>query len=229
MPGLAERWKMSPDGRTFTFQIRRGVHFHEGWGELTAADVKYTLDRLRDPQAIAGPSSPLRKLIADVQAPQRYQVVLRLTTPDVDFVRAYLSNGLLAPIVSKRYLEAVGDERANAQPIGTGAYTLAQHRKGVSITVRAVERVEPHWRVQPQFREIRFIAAPEEFTRAAMLKTGEVDLAPINYDSIDALRAAGLDVIFVSNNWAPVIRLGGLAPRFANPRVPWSDARVRQA
>jgi peptide/nickel transport system substrate-binding protein len=83
--------------------------------------------------------------------------------------------------------------------------------------------------VVPQFREIVFVSAPEEFTRAAMLKAGEVDLAPIHYDSIDAMRTTGLRLIFVSNNWAPVIRLGGLTPRFRNDAVPWAKRQVRQA
>lgn len=228
-PGLAERWEMSPDGRVFTFWIRRGVPFHEGWGDVTAQDVKYTLDRLRDPKAIAGPSSPLRKSIAKTQAPEPYKFVLTLNSPDIDFITAYLANGSVVPIVSRRYVETQGDAVANAHPIGTGAYTLADYRKGASITVRTVESAQPHWRVKPQFREIQYLSVPEEFTRAAMLKTGEVDLAPINYDSIKALQAAGLRVLFVNDNWSPVIRFGGLSPRFSNPQAPWADKRVRQA
>jgi peptide/nickel transport system substrate-binding protein len=131
--------------------------------------------------------------------------------------------------VCKKYVEAKGDEYANDHPIGTGAYTLAEHRKGASITVRLVKSDRPHWRVQPAFSEIQFISAPEEFTRAAMLKTGEVDLAPINYDSIKALQTSGINILFVEGNWAPVIRFGGLVPRFSNAQVPWTDKRVRQA
>jgi peptide/nickel transport system substrate-binding protein len=228
-PGLAERWEVSADGMTYTFHIRRGVPFHEGWGELSAADVEYTLRRLLDPKAIAGPSSPLRKLIARIEVPDSHTLVLELTAPDIDFVRAYLSNGLQVPIVSKRYLEEKGDAVANAHPIGTGAFTLAKYRKAVSIHLRTSDTARNHWRVRPQFERIELRAVPEEFTRAAMLKTGEVDLAPVNYDSIKALRNAGLEVLFVANNWAPVIRLGGLVPRFRNESVPWQDRRVRQA
>jgi len=73
---------------------------------------------------------------------------------------------------------------------------------------------------------------PEESTRIAMLKTGEVDLSPINYDSIDSLKASGLNVFSVKYNWVPIIRLGGLIktdPKRYNPNVPWADKRVRQA
>lgn len=228
-PGLAERWEMSPDGTTFTLWLRKGIPFQQGWGELTAADVKYTLDRILDPKSIAGPSSPLRKAIASVTAPEPYIVVIALHTPDIDFLRGYLSNGQIIPIVSRRYVTEKGDEHANAHPIGTGAFEFVEYRQGVSISVRAGEHASSHWRVKPAFTAIKFLAVPEEFTRAAMLKTGEADLAPINYDSIHAMERAGLRVMYVRHNWAPVIRFGGLTTRFSNPDVPWAKKEVRQA
>jgi peptide/nickel transport system substrate-binding protein len=226
-PGLAERWEMSPDGKVFTLWIRHNVPFHQGWGEVTAEDVKYTLDRIRDPRSIAGPSSPLRKSVASVAAPERYKVIVTLNTADIGFLSGYLSNGLIVPIVCKRYVESKGDEAANAHPIGSGPFELYEYKQGVSITVKAT--VTQHWRVRPSFKTIKYLAVPEEFTRTAMLKTGEVDLAPINYDSIKALEHSGLRVMYVKHNWAPVIRFGGLTSRFPNPNTPWAKKEVRQA
>jgi len=228
-PGLAERWEMSADGKTWSLWIRRGVAFQQGWGDVSAQDVKYTLDRIRDPKSIAGPASPLRQMIQSVDAPESHRVVITLASPDIDFIRSYLSNGLIVPIVSKKYLEAKGDVYANEHPVGTGAYRLTEYRKGVSMTMRAADNAATHWRVKPQFDAIRFLAVPEEFTRTAMLKTGEVDLAPINYDSIRAVENAHLRLIYVNANWAPVVRLGGLSTRFNDASVPWRDKRVRQA
>jgi peptide/nickel transport system substrate-binding protein len=228
-PGLAERWEMSPDGKTWTLWIRRGVAFHDSWGEVSAADVKYTLDRIRDPKSIAGPASPLRQMIAAVDAPEPHRVVITLASPDIDFIRSYLSNGLIVPVVCKKYLEEKGDVYANEHPVGTGAYRLTEYRKGVSMTMRLADNANSHWRVKPQFEAIRFLAVPEEFTRTAMLKTGEVDLTPINYDSIRAVEKAGLRLLYVEANWAPVVRFGGLSTRFNDATVPWQDKRVRQA
>lgn len=228
-PGLAERWEMSTDGKVFSLWLRKGVPFQQGWGEVSADDVKFTLDRIRDPKSIAGPSSPLRKSIADVTAPERYKVVITLKTPDIDFMTGYLSNGLIIPVVCKKYVIEKGDDFANAHPIGTGAYELDTYQQGVAITVRAVPNADMHWRIRPEFKRIRFLAVPEEFTRAAMLKTGEADLAPINYDSIKAMEQSGLHVMYVKHNWAPVIRFGGLTPKFANSTVPWAKKEVRQA
>ena len=53
IPGLATKWEMSPDGKTWTLWIREGVQFHEGWGEVTAEDVKYSLERIMDPKSPA--------------------------------------------------------------------------------------------------------------------------------------------------------------------------------
>jgi len=172
------------------------------------------------------------RLIKSVDAPEKYKIVVNLNVPDIEFDRGYMSNGLCAQIVSKKYLEAKGDEAANGLPIGTGPFTLIEHKKGVSIKLKAIEGIEKHWRVKPDFQNITYLVVPEESTRIAMLKTGEVDLAPINYDSIESIKGSGLNVFSIKNNWVPVIRLGGLikpSPKFYNPNVPWADKRVRQA
>jgi peptide/nickel transport system substrate-binding protein len=231
-PGLATKWEMSKDGMTWTFWIRQGVQFHEGYGELTSEDVKYSLERLIDPKSVVGPASTMRRLVKKVEAPEKYKVVVNLNMPDIEFDFGYMSNGLCLQIVSKKYLEAKGDETANAHPIGTGAFTLVEHKKGVSVKLKAIEGAEKHWRVKPDFQNITFLVVPEESTRIAMLKTGEVDLVPINYDSIDSLKASGLNVFSVKYNWVPIIRLGGLIktdPKRYNPNAPWADKRVRQA
>src|SRR5882672_8711555 len=49
-PDLAERWESSPDGKTWTFFLRKGVKFHGNWGELNADDVVYSLTRAGDPK-----------------------------------------------------------------------------------------------------------------------------------------------------------------------------------
>lgn len=228
-PGLAERWEVGPGGDTVTVWLREGVEFHEGWGELTADDVKYTIERMMSPPSIAGMASTLRYLIKAVEVVDRYQVRITLNEPDIAFVSGYLSNGVIIPIVSKRYLEIVGDVAANEHPIGTGPFELRDYQEDTLIEVAAVNGGEGNWRVKPAFTTIVFLSAPEEFTRAAMLKAGEVDIAPINYDSIDALAAEGIRTIYVDANWAPVVRFGGLVPRAANAGTPWQKQAVRQA
>ena len=231
-PGLATKWELSPDGKVWTFWLRQGVQFHGGMGEFTSEDAKFSMERLKDPKSIAGPASTLRKNVAKVEAPERYKVVYYLNSPDAEFERSFLSDASQGPIVCKKYVESVGDEKANAQPIGTGPYTLADHQKGSFIKFKTIEGVEKHWRVTPEFKEITFRVVPEEATRMAMLRTGEADLAPISYDSIERTKAAGFKVVSIPKNWVPVIRFGGMVttdPKRSNPKAPWADKRVRQA
>ena len=190
------------------------------------------MERLKDPKSIAGPASTLRKNVAKVEAPERYKVVYYLNSPDAEFERSFLSDASQGPIVCKKYVESVGDEKANAQPIGTGPYTLAEYQKGSFIKFKTIEGVEKHWRVTPEFKEITFRVVPEEATRMAMLRTGEADLVPISYDSIERTKAAGFKVVSIPKNWVPVIRFGGMVttdPKRSNPKAPWADKRVRQA
>ncbi|MBN1255491.1 MAG: ABC transporter substrate-binding protein [Deltaproteobacteria bacterium] len=231
IPGLAKKWKVSPDGKTWTFTLRKGVPFHEGWGEVTSADVKYSIEQIVDPKSVVGPAGQMRKLIAKVEAPDPYTVVFQLTRADAEFDFGYMGNSMCAPICCKKYVETVGDEKANAHPIGTGAYTLTEYKKGSSMTFTTVKDVEKHWRVTPKFKTIKILAVPEEATRVAMLKAGEVDLAPISYDSVDTVKASGLHIL-PGSFWAPLIRFGGIVatdPKRYIPNIPWAKKEVRQA
>ena len=231
-PGLAIKWEMSNDAKTWNFWLRKGVKWHEGWGEFTADDVIYTVERQKAPGSTAGPAAQLRTQIAKVEAPEPYKVVFHLNMPDPEFDVGFHLDQNQTPMVCKKYLETVGDEKANAHPIGTGPYTLAEYKRGSSIKLKTIEGVEKHWRVTPEFKEVTFLGIPEEATRVAMLRTGEVDLAPIYYDSVEKIKASGLKIISIQSSWSPVIRLGGLImtdPKRFNPNAPWADKRVRQA
>lgn len=228
-PGLATSWVTSADGHAVTVEIRPGVPFHDGWGDVSAHDVEYTFTRVMEPTSVVGISSTLRYLVQSVEAVDERTVRFDLNVPDIDFVRGYLSNASNVPIVSRSYVESAGDDAANDSPVGTGPYRLAAYREDTLIEVRAVRGGAGNWRVDPDFDRIRFLSVPEEFTRAAMLRAGEVDIAPINYDSIDALAEAGVRTMFIEGNWAPVLRFGGLSEKYFNPDVPWQDRRVRQA
>lgn len=233
-PGLATKWEMSPDGKTWTFEIRKGVQFQEGYGELTADDVKFSIEKMIAPESIAGPAGSMRALIDKVEAPEPYKVVIYMKAPYPELDRGYLADSNQTLIVSKKYWTAVGEAQANAHPIGTGPYMLAEeHKKGGPIKLTTVPGVENHWRVTPAYKNVTFLPVPEEATRVAMLKNGEADLAPISFDSIDAVKATiGLHVSSVPKNWNPIIRFGGMVesdPKRYVAANPWSKKPVRQA
>ena len=233
-PGLATKWEMSPDGKTWTLEIRKGVQFHEGYGELTAEDVKYSIERIIAPESVAGPAGSMRNLIDKVEAPEPYKVVIYMKAPYPELHRGYLTDANQTVIVSKKYVTTVGDEKANAHPIGTGPYTLAEeHKKGGPVKLTTIAGVDKHWRVTPTYQNVTFLSVPEESTRVAMLKNGEADLAPISYDSIETIKASpGLHIASVPKNWIPIIRLGGMVetdPKRYVADNPWAKKQVRQA
>lgn len=230
-PGLAESWQIEDDGTKWTFTLRDGVPFSDdSCGDVTAEDVKYSIERLIGEDSRAGPASTMRRVIDTVTAPDARTVVVTLKAPDFLLDAGYFGEAQQLGIVCKSYIEAQGDSADTAPPVGTGAYVLENSVDGSEIVMAL--REGDHWRVTPQWSRISFRAVPEEATRVAMLRAGEADIAPVSFDSIDGLEAAGIDIVAAERTWSPVIRLGGVVqtdPARFNPDVPWADVRVRQA
>src|SRR6266849_3503433 len=81
IPDLAHSWQIAKDGKTYTFHLRQGVHFHDG-AELTAEDVKATFDRIiKPPQGVSIPRSILFKAVSEIAAPDKYTVQFKLAEP----------------------------------------------------------------------------------------------------------------------------------------------------
>jgi peptide/nickel transport system substrate-binding protein len=232
IPGLAESWEMSEDGRTWTFHLREGVMFSGGFGEMTSADVAYSIQRLIGEDSRAGPASVMRRAIASVETPDERTVVVTLNNPDFELAQGYFGSAQQLGIVSKAYFESLGGEETAAMPVGTGPYVIESAAAGSSITMTLRDDIEGHWRVQPEFQSVVFRVVPEESTRVAMLQTGEADIAPISFDSIPTIEGAGLRIVSAEATWSPVVRFGGLVQTSEdrnNPDAPWAKREVRQA
>jgi ABC-type transport system substrate-binding protein len=75
-PGLATEWKPSNELRTWTFKLRPGVQFHEGWGELTAEDVKFTVEQNLKPDSQGGSAPFFRRYLDRIETPAKHTVVM---------------------------------------------------------------------------------------------------------------------------------------------------------
>jgi peptide/nickel transport system substrate-binding protein len=230
-PGLATHWDVSEDGKTWTFHLRPGVQFQKGYGEVTSADVEFSLRQIMAPTARAGPSSPLRRLIEAIETPDPRTIIIRLRAPDPELAKGYLANAQQVGIVSSKHVTEVGEREANAKPVGSGPYEMTFHRRDSEIRLTVREDTENLWRVQPEFRTLTFHAVPEISTRVAMLKTGEADIAPVSFDDIEDIRKSGLRINSIPQSWSPVVRLGGMVQEGDRYEAsnPWADVRVRQA
>ncbi len=168
-PGLALRWELTPDQRTYTFQLRRGVRFHNG-EPFTAAAVKFSFERA------AGESSTNKDKrvfanIAQIGTPEPDVLVLTLRQPEPDFL--FLLGQATAAIVEPR--SAAGNAQ---QPVGTGPYQLAGWVRGASLQLKAFEGYAQRGLPMPPIRRatFRFIADPA--AQVAALLSGDVDAFP---------------------------------------------------
>jgi oligopeptide transport system substrate-binding protein len=145
-PALAEFWKASRDGLTWTFTLRRGVKFHHG-REVTADDVIYSLTRLIDPQMQSGAADLFlnirgapefrqgkTKEISGLAAPDPYTVQVTLIEAPVPFV-SVLGVGH-AKIVPRDVVEQLGDG-FGTRPVGTGPFRFVRWERGQEIVLAA--------------------------------------------------------------------------------------------
>jgi len=105
---------------------------------------------------------------ADIIAPATVRLTTREPYP------ALLAQLVKLSIVSKRYVESVGDSKFNLEPMGSGPYRLAGWQKGVRV---ALEANEAYWRGAPFFKRVTFQPVPDAATRIADLRTGKADVA----------------------------------------------------
>src|SRR6516225_5081130 len=123
IPDLAHSWEIAKDGKTYTFHLRQGVHFHDG-AELTSEDVKATFDRIiKPPQGISIPRSVLFKAVSEIATPDKYTVQFKLAEPrPVNFIMSAIASGWNV-IVRKKTLE---DNHYNLRKVelypGTGPF-----------------------------------------------------------------------------------------------------------
>src|SRR5262249_36912478 len=145
------------------------VKFHNG-DPVTAEDVKFSYDRYRG----AG-SKLLKDRVREVQIVDPLRIRFVLKEPWPDFMTFYATSATGAGwVVPKEYGAKVGDEGFKQAPIGAGPYKFVSFKPGVELVLEAYEG---YWRKTPAIKRLVLRSLPEETTRAAALKNGEVDVA----------------------------------------------------
>ncbi|HZP37075.1 MAG TPA: ABC transporter substrate-binding protein [Methylomirabilota bacterium] len=218
-PSLAESWTVSKDSHSYEFIIRKNAKFQNG-DPVTADDVKFSFERYKG----AG-GKLLKEKVKEIQvvAPNRVRFVLKEAWPD--FMSFYGTSATGAGwIVPKKYIEKVGEEAYKKAPMGAGPYKIVSFTPGVELTLEAFDG---YWRKKPSVKRLVMRSIPDETTRAAAVKTGEVDLAYLFSGPVaeELKRSPGIRVV------APLL-YGIYWLDFLDqwdPKSPWHDRRVRQA
>jgi peptide/nickel transport system substrate-binding protein len=179
VPGLAEKWEYSDGNKTLTFTLRQGVKFHDG-KPFSSADVKSSLDRLRD-KATAAVAAATLASIQSVDAPDPNTVVLHLSGPDA---------GLLAGLATTNLAMLSKDDTSEAvaqKPNGTGAFKFKGRTPNQSISLVANP---DYWAGKPKLTGLDFRIIPDESSVVSALQSGNVQFAVLN-DPLVAKTAEG--------------------------------------
>src|SRR2546421_10998082 len=222
--GLASKWENSADHKRWTFHLRKGVKFHDGT-EMTSEDVKFSLQRAIGKRSTTGYAGPLRTLIQDIETPAPARVVIVTKEPPL-IIPPYLSRSLSTEgiVLPKKYLEANGDDVFARKPIGTGPYKFVEQVVGSHIKMTAVDN---HWRIGvPKYKNVTFKLVPEETTRIALIRRGDVDVADISRERVKELEGEGFP-IHMRREEAIIHAWWILGPDGRTP--PTKDKRVREA
>jgi len=217
-PSLAEAWSASEDGLSYDFTLRGGARFHNG-EPVTAEDVKFSFERYR------GASHDLMSArVAAIEIADPQHLRFRLKEPWPDFLTFYSTATAAGWIVSRQYVEKVGDEGFKKAPVGVGPYKFVSFTPGVELVLEAFDQ---YWRKPPSVKRLVFKVIPDETTRLAALKRGEVDIAySIRGELAEELRRTqGLTL-------KPAVVQGVFCLYFPDqwdPKSPWHDERVRRA
>jgi peptide/nickel transport system substrate-binding protein len=194
-PSLATSWKALNE-TTWEFKLRKGVKFHNG-DPLTAEDVKYSFDRVLDPQK-KSPQYGNVRFVKEVRIvnPETVHIVTDKPSP------LLLERLVFFPVVPKKHLEKVGDQAfGESATVGTGPWKLVEWKRGQHIRLEAFDQ---HWRGKPPFKHLIVRAIPEPATQVAELKTGGVDLIRnVSADLLPDLKAN--PATYVSS--APILRV----------------------
>lgn len=214
---LAEKWDISGDGLTYMFTLRKGVMFHNG-EEMTSEDVKFTFDRLRDPE-IGAVTSDLYSNIDSIETDGAYSIAFTLKERNPDFL---FQLGEYQAIITWS-----GTDDFNTQQIGTGKFMVDAYFPEDRITFK---RNPDYWRKDaegnqlPYLDGIEFLFLPDPSSQVEALRGGQVDyLIYVPTEYIASLESdPNIDVYKKASNFHYAIRM-------RSDRAPFDDVRVRQA
>src|SRR4051794_3706559 len=217
-PSLAESWSTSEDHLTHEFVLRPGVKFHDG-EPVTAEDVKFSFERYHGTS-----HALLKEKVAAVEIADPRRIRFKMKEPWPDFLTFYSSATGAGWIVPKKYVEKVGDEGFKNKPIGAGPYKFVSFTPGIELVLEAFD---DYWRKPPAVKRLVLKVIPDESTRLAALKRGEIDIAySVRGELAGELQntpGLSLKAVVVQGTFSLYF------PEQWNPKSPWYDQRVRQA
>ena len=238
-PGLATEWNVEPDGLSFRVKLRKGVQFHDNWGEMTAKDFAHMVKDVAAPEANHGQTAYWRAALTGVDIVNDYEVIYRLAKPDGQFTLSISETQGGTEIRSKAQFDKMGGPPTDLKTAeaGTGWYQFKSRATATSLNLERVPY--KHWDgVTPDFPEFEFRFIKEPSTRLAGLLSGEIHIAALPQDLLGQGLKSGMKV---AKSIHPGVRVFGqmhccyfndvkdASKGYRYPTSPLMDVRVRRA
>ena len=199
-PLLARSVQLSPDGRTYTFKLRKGVKFHNG-AEMSSADVLWSWNRYMDPKTQWRCTSEFdgrgAVKVEKVEAPDAETFVMTIDKPSALFLATLARFDCGGTAVLHK--DSVGADGAWIKPVGTGPFKLDEWRRGevVVMSRNASYQSLPGASdgmvggKRPLVQTLRFLHVPDAATVKAGLLSGAIDIADVDASQVKELKATG--------------------------------------
>ncbi len=217
VPGLAEK-ASNPDPTTWVYDLRSGVHFHDG-SVLTADDVVFSLERQLNPDNAAAWATVFQN-VDSITKTGPLQVTVKLKTPDSQFPQ-YMASAA-GVVASAAGVKAAGkDYGASGGVDCTGPYKLGAWNKGQSLEL---QRFDGYWGAKAKSKKVVFDFLKDPSARTNAMLSGEVDggyLIPT--ESYDRLRTGGVGTLYFGES------LSTVNVNVTDMKGPLGDVRVRRA
>ncbi|GEB32986.1 MULTISPECIES: ABC transporter substrate-binding protein [Brevibacillus] len=221
IPGLAEKYEISPDGKTWTFTIRKNIRFHTG-NPVTAAAVKESFDRMLEISPVKGIVGPIEK----VEATDEQTLKVHFSKPFSPFINVVIS-GMVSPVDTKAAKE-LGDGFGD-KPSGTGPIQFEKRERGASLLFKK----NPEYNWGPEYvankgplhiDNVLFRFLKDDDTRMMEFKKGTIHvLHDVPANSVAELQSLpGVDI-------QKTMDIGIKYIAFNNKHPLFSDVRLRKA
>ncbi len=212
---LAESWSVDPDGRLYTFKLKRGVRFHDGEA-FDASDVKFSFERAR----AEGSTNKAKKAVFDnisrIDTPDPHTVILVLNNADGNFLFRMGENTAVI-------LDPKSAATTATKPVGTGPFKLEDWKKGSSITL--VKNADYRGAAAVKMKKVTFRFINDPAAQVAALLAGDIDGMP-RFGAPQNLKQFQSDKRFT-------VEIGGTEGKtivsINNRKKPFDDVRVRRA
>lgn len=215
IPGLAETWESSKDGKVLTLHLRKGVTFQDGTA-FDATAAKFNLDRISGGK-VKVPIGAAFTVVDSVEATDASTLAINLKYPDPNLLQ---NLGITtSAIVSPDSVTKDGNTFENiSTPVGTGPYKFVKFQKGTQLTYK---RYDDYWGKKPYYSGVAFQIIPEANSREAGLRSGQLQMImnpPVT--DLAALKAtAGLATLKAPSDRSIFVAFNTAKAPFDNPKV----------